>query len=165
MPDILLAFGGNLGDPRATIDRALEQLDGHGVAIRQVSSFYRTPPWGPVPQPDFVNSCATAETSLAPRKLLSLTQMVERALGRVPGERFGPRALDIDILDYDGGAVDESGLRLPHPRLTERAFVLVPLAEIAPERIIAGRSIRDWAESVDRTGIVKLAPGPESKSA
>lgn len=153
---VLLAFGGNLGDPRATIRKALVRLGESGVRIDRSSSFYRTPPWGPVPQPDFVNACAAGETALAPLALLALTQSLERELGRVPAERWGPRAIDIDILDYDGRAIDEPGLVLPHPRMTERAFVLVPLVEIAPDRIIAARPVRDWAANVDRTGIVRL---------
>ncbi|WP_246736172.1 2-amino-4-hydroxy-6-hydroxymethyldihydropteridine diphosphokinase [Enterovirga aerilata] len=152
----MLGFGGNLGDPEATIRRALVRLGERGVAIRRVSGFYRTPPWGPVPQPDFVNACAAGDTRLAPRDLLALAKSLEGELGRVPGERWGPRAIDIDILDYAGQELDEPGLALPHPRLTERAFVLAPLAEIAPDRIVAGRSIRDWAERIDRTGIVRL---------
>ena len=160
--EILLAFGGNLGDPRATIARAVTLLGERGVPIGRVSSLYRTPPWGPVPQPRFLNACAFAETALAPRELLALTQSVQRELGRVPGERWGPRIIDIDILDYGGQKLDEPGLTLPHPRLTERAFVLVPLAEIAPDRMILGRPVRDWAAETDRTGIVKVGPGPES---
>lgn len=156
MAEILLAFGGNLGDPRRTIERALALLGERGVLTTAQSGFYRTPPWGPVPQPDFVNACAVGETALLPRDLLALTQSLERELGRVPGERWGPRAIDIDILDYAGRTVDEPGLALPHPRLTERAFVLVPLAEIAPDRVIAGRSVRDWAAEADRTGIERL---------
>ena len=156
MAEILLAFGGNLGDPAATIRRALARLGQEGVRIRQVSSLYRTPPWGPVEQPDFVNACATAETDLKPAELLGVTQSLERELGRVPGERWGPRALDIDILDYAGQRIEEPGLTLPHPRLTERAFVLVPLAEIAPERVVAERTIREWAAPIDPTGNVKL---------
>jgi 2-amino-4-hydroxy-6-hydroxymethyldihydropteridine diphosphokinase len=153
---VLLAFGGNLGEPKATIERAFARLGERGVALASRSSFYRTPPWGPVPQPDFVNACAVGTTTLPPGGLLALTQSVERELGRVAGERWGPRALDIDILDYDGRVVDEPGLALPHPRLGERAFVLVPLAEIAPDRVVAGRTIRDWAASVDPTGIERL---------
>jgi 2-amino-4-hydroxy-6-hydroxymethyldihydropteridine diphosphokinase len=153
---VLLAFGGNLGDPRAIIERALVLLDARGVRIGRRSSFYRTPPWGPVPQPDFVNACAVGCTALTPRTLLNVTQALERELGRVPGERWGPRAIDIDILDYDGRALDEPGLALPHPHLTERAFVLVPLMEIAPDRIIAGRSVQDWVAAADRSGIERL---------
>ncbi len=158
---MLLAFGANLGDAPATIRHALDRLDERGVRITRRSALYRTPPWGPVPQPEFVNACAAGETALVPRALLALTQTIERELGRVPGERWGPRAIDIDILDYDGRAVDEAGLALPHPRAIERAFVLVPLAEIAPEHILAGRPVRGWAEGADRTGIERLDPGPE----
>ena len=153
---MLLAFGGNLGDPATTIGRALARLGESGVRITRTSSFYRTAPWGPVPQPDFVNACARGETLLAPRDLLALTQALEGELGRMPGERWGPRAIDIDILDYAAQAIHEPGLTLPHPRLTERAFVLVPLAEIAPDHVIAGRTVRDWAADADQTGIEKL---------
>jgi 2-amino-4-hydroxy-6-hydroxymethyldihydropteridine diphosphokinase len=158
VPEILLGFGGNIGDVRATIQAALSHLDQSGVSIEQRSSFYRTQPWGPVPQADFVNACAAGRTDLAPRALLALTQHIEHELGREAGVRWGPRAIDIDILDYDGLAVRSSGLTLPHPRLTERAFVLVPLAEIAPDRIFAGRSARDWAAAADRSGIERLGP-------
>ena len=157
---MLLALGANLGDAAMTIRRALDRLHESGVRIIRRSALYRTPPWGPVPQPDFANACAAGETALAPRALLALTQSIERELGRVPGERWGPRAIDIDILDYDGHAVDEPGLALPHPRVIERAFVLVPLADIAPEHVLAGRPVREWAESADRTGIERLDPGP-----
>ena len=153
---VLLAFGGNLGSPDETIRRALVRLGECGVRLVAVSGFYRTPPWGPVPQPDFVNACAVVETALAPHHLLRVTQAVQLELGRVPGERWGPRTIDIDILDYAGQTIDEPGLTLPHPRLTERAFVLVPLAEIAPDHVIAGRTIRDWAAYADRTGIERL---------
>jgi 2-amino-4-hydroxy-6-hydroxymethyldihydropteridine diphosphokinase len=138
------------------------RLGACGVLPRAVSGFYRTPPWGPVPQPDYVNACAVAETALPPRDLLRLTQAIERELGRVPGPRWGPRAIDIDILDYAGQAIDEPGLTLPHPRLTERAFVLVPLAEVAPDLVIGRRTIRDWAARADRTGIERLDTGPDS---
>jgi 2-amino-4-hydroxy-6-hydroxymethyldihydropteridine diphosphokinase len=156
LPEVLLGFGGNLGDPVAAIETALARLDASGVAILARSAFYRTPPWGPVAQPDFINLCALAETALRPRALLALTQATEREFGREPGPRWGPRALDIDILDYGGIRVEEPDLVLPHPRLFQRAFVLVPLAEVAPERILAGRAVRDWAAEVDRAGVVLL---------
>jgi 2-amino-4-hydroxy-6-hydroxymethyldihydropteridine diphosphokinase len=156
--EVLLAFGGNLGDPVQAIQRALDRLQEGGVRIARRSSFYRTAPWGPVAQPAFVNACAVAETGLSPEALLALTQSVERELGREPGIRFGPRMLDIDILNYDGIEVETPTLTLPHPRLTERGFVLVPLAEIAPDRMVAGRSVREWAAAADRIGIEKLEP-------
>lgn len=156
MNRVLLGLGGNVGDPIAAIETALARLPGAGVTVLSLSRFYRTPPWGPVPQPDFINACASVETSQNPRDLLAATQAIERDLGRQPGERWGPRRIDIDILDYEHAALDEPGLTLPHPRLFERAFVLVPLMEIAPDRVIAGRTVRDWAASVDRTGIEPL---------
>jgi 2-amino-4-hydroxy-6-hydroxymethyldihydropteridine diphosphokinase len=158
LPQVLLGFGGNLGDPAATIEAALARLGASGVAILARSGFYRTQPWGPVAQPDFINLCAVAETALPPCALLALTQALERELGREPGPRWGPRPLDIDILDYGGLVLEQADLVLPHPRMCERAFVLVPLAEIAPERMVAGRKVREWAEASDRTGMVRIGP-------
>jgi 2-amino-4-hydroxy-6-hydroxymethyldihydropteridine diphosphokinase len=158
LPQVLLGFGGNLGDPAATIEAALARLNAAGVIIQARSGFYLTPPWGPVAQPDFINLCALAETGLPPRALLALTQGLERAFGREPGPRWGPRPLDIDILDYDGLVLEQADLVLPHPRMCERAFVVVPLAEIAPERMVAGRKLREWAEASDRTGVVRIGP-------
>ena len=156
MAEVLLGFGGNLGDPAAAIRAALDRLSGAGLALDRVSSFYRTPPWGPIPQPDYINACAGATTRLGALELLALTQSVETALGRERSVRFGPRTLDIDILAYDDLVVDEPNLTLPHPRLTERAFVLVPLAEIAPERAISGRSVANWLADVDPAGISRI---------
>ena len=158
--EALLAFGGNLGDPVASIRRAVALLREGGAAVPACSSFYRTPPWGPVPQPDFVNACARIETELEPTALLALCQGIERVCGRVPGPRWGPRALDIDILDYDGRVLATPGLTLPHPRLAERAFVLVPLAEIASERTVGGRRVRDMLAAVDTTGVRRLDDPP-----
>jgi 2-amino-4-hydroxy-6-hydroxymethyldihydropteridine diphosphokinase len=158
LPQVLLGFGGNLGDPAATIKSALARLDASGVAILARSGFYRTSPWGPVAQPDFINLCALAETALSPGALLALTQALEREFGRESGPRWGPRPLDIDILDYDGLVLEQADLVLPHPRMCERGFVLVPLAEIAPERMVAGRKVREWAERSDRTGVVRIGP-------
>lgn len=160
MAEALLAFGGNVGDVAAAIGTALRRLAESGVRIERVSSLYRTPAWGPVAQPDFVNGCASAETDLQPCALLALTQTIEREGGREAGPRWGPRPIDIDILAYDDLQMDEPGLTLPHARVAERVFVLVPLAEIAPDRIIAGRRVRDLAEAVDKNGIERIAPGP-----
>jgi 2-amino-4-hydroxy-6-hydroxymethyldihydropteridine diphosphokinase len=154
--DVLLGLGGNLGDPAAAIAAALRRLDQADVRIVAQSSFYRTAPWGVGNQPDFVNACALAQTELAPHPLLQRIHAVERALGRERRERWGPRTIDIDILDYDGVTLEDPGLTLPHPRLTERAFVLVPLAEIAPDRVIAGRTVREWAAEIDRSGVTRV---------
>ena len=153
MPEVLLGLGGNLGDPPATITAALRLLEATGVRVTRRSRWYRTAPWGVAEQPDFVNICVATETDLVPRALLATVQATETALGRMPGERWGPRLIDIDILTYDDLAIDEPGLVVPHPSLTERAFVLVPLLDIAPDRLIAGRPVRDWAAEVDRRGV------------
>jgi 2-amino-4-hydroxy-6-hydroxymethyldihydropteridine diphosphokinase len=161
MPETLLALGGNVGDVRETLDRAVAQLcDGKDVALAASSSDYRTPPWGVEDQPPFVNRCINVTTRLAPRALLDRAQAVERALGRNRADerRWGPRTIDIDILAYDDLSLDEAGLTLPHPRLFERAFVLVPLAEIVPGRVIAGTRVKDALMRVDISGIEKLPP-------
>ena len=156
MPEVLLGLGGNLGDPVAAISAALDRLEAGGVRILRRSRWYRTAPWGKGDQPDFVNLCVAAETELSPRALLDAIQATERALGRQRGLRWGPRTIDIDILTYADMRIEEPGLEIPHPRLTERAFVLVPLLEIAADRMIGGRTVRDWALGVDRSGIALI---------
>jgi 2-amino-4-hydroxy-6-hydroxymethyldihydropteridine diphosphokinase len=156
MAEVLLGLGGNLGDPVAAIEAALQRLDAEGVRVTRRSPLYRTPPWGVTEQPDFVNACVAAETTLSPAALLALIHRIEAALGRERRERWGPRPIDIDILAYGDEAVDEPGLTIPHPRLTERAFVLVPLCDIAPDHVIKGRTVRGWAETVRRDGITRM---------
>ncbi len=161
MAEALLALGGNLGDVRDTLDRAIATLCERGdIRLTARSSDYKTPPWGVVDQPPFVNLCVSVETTLTPHELLAHTQAVERAFGRdrAQGQRWGPRPLDIDILAYDDLSLDTPELTLPHPRMFERAFVLVPLAEIAPDRMICGHRIRDALARVDPSGIEKLPP-------
>ena len=158
MRDVLLGLGGNLGDPARSIREALRRLETRGVAIRQVSSLYRTAPWGPVPQPDFLNACAAGETDLAPEALLAAAKEIELELGRVEGPRWGPRTVDIDILALGDLALDSPGLAVPHPRLTERAFVLVPLAEIVPDRVIGGRTVAEWRAEADGSGVSWIGP-------
>lgn len=161
MAEVLIALGGNVGDVRATLDRAIELLcDGNNVRLIARSSDYRTPPWGVTEQPEFVNLCIIAETALSPHALLERTQTVERALGRDRSKdvRWGPRPVDIDLLAYDQVEIDEPGLQLPHPRMLERGFVLVPLAEIAADRKIRGIRIGDAVKAVDTSGITLLPP-------
>jgi 2-amino-4-hydroxy-6-hydroxymethyldihydropteridine diphosphokinase len=161
MAEALLALGGNLGPVRDTFDRALALLsEGGDLRITAQSSDYATPPWGVEDQPPFVNRCVAIETTLTPQALLGRAQAVERAFGRdrASERHWGPRPIDIDILAYDDLVLDSPPLTLPHPRLLERAFVLVPLAEIAPERLIAGRRVRDALAGVDTTGIDRLPP-------
>lgn len=159
MAEALIALGGNIGDVRSTFDRALAMLcDGDAVRLAARSSDYRTPPWGVVTQPPFVNCCAIIETALSPFALLERAQATERAFGRTREreQRWGPRTLDIDLIAYDDTATATPDLVLPHPRLFERAFVLLPLAEIAPERVIAGVRVADALARLDARGIEKL---------
>jgi len=161
MAEALLALGGNVGGVRDTLDRALAKLcDGTDVRLVARSSDYLTPPWGVEDQPAFINLCAAVETRLTPHALLARAQAVERAFGRdrARERRWGPRPVDIDLLAYDDIRLNDENLTLPHPRLFERAFVLVPLAEIAPERVIGGRRVRDALAGLDATGIEKLPP-------
>jgi 2-amino-4-hydroxy-6-hydroxymethyldihydropteridine diphosphokinase len=159
--EALVALGGNVGDVPATFDRAIARFcDGGEVRLLARSSDYRTPPWGVEDQPPFINCCIAVATSLSPQELLDRAHGVERAFGRLRAEerRWGPRPLDIDLLAYDDVALSTPELTLPHPRLFERAFVLVPLAEIAPERTIAGIRVRDALAKLDRSGIERLPP-------
>jgi 2-amino-4-hydroxy-6-hydroxymethyldihydropteridine diphosphokinase len=161
MAEALLGFGGNVGDVRTTLDKAVALFaDGKDVTLRARSSDYATPPWGVTDQPPFVNLAIAIETALSPRALLERALGVERALGRDRARetRWGPRTIDIDLIAYDDLVLDEPDLTLPHPRLFERAFVLVPLNEIVPERIIAGRKIKDAMAGIDAAGIERLPP-------
>ena len=159
MAEALLALGGNVGNSRAILDRAIALLcDGKDVRLIARSSDYQTPPWGFKYQPHFVNLAIAVETTLGPRDLLARAQEVELRLGRdrTHEKRNGPRTADIDIIAYDDVTMDEPNLTLPHPRLFERAFVLVPLAEIAGERVIAGRRVAEATKAVDAGGIHRM---------
>jgi 2-amino-4-hydroxy-6-hydroxymethyldihydropteridine diphosphokinase len=159
MAEALLGLGGNVGDVRATLARAIAQFaDGEDVTLIARSSDYRTPPWGVTDQPPFVNLAIAVKTTLSPQALLARALDVERALDRdrTHERRWGPRTIDIDLLAYDDLTLADPALTLPHPRLFERAFVLVPLAEIVPDRVIAGRRVRDALAAIDATGIEKL---------
>lgn len=161
MAEAFVALGGNVGDVRSTFRRAIALLcDGSAVRLTARSSDYRTPPWGITDQPPFVNAIIDITTSLSPHELLARAEQCERALGRDRSRerRWGPRSIDIDLLAYDDLVLHDPHLILPHPHLFERAFVLVPLAEIVPERVIAGVRVRDALEGVDTSGIEKLPP-------
>jgi len=127
----LLGLGANLGDPVATLNEAKARVGRLGT-VTAASALYRTPPWGVTDQPAFVNAALALETPLDPNALLAALKELERELGRVASERWGPRAIDLDILDVDGIRRDDPHLTIPHARLFERAFALVPLAEIEP---------------------------------
>lgn len=153
-----LSLGGNLGDPAAAMASALALLDADPLSeVDAVSSLYRTPPWGRTDQPDFLNAAAALTTGRSPRGLLALCLEVERRLKRVSAERWGPRAIDIDILTYGDETIREEGLHVPHARMVERAFVLAPLAEIAPALILDGQTAAQRLAAVDTAGITRLA--------
>jgi 2-amino-4-hydroxy-6-hydroxymethyldihydropteridine diphosphokinase len=159
MAEAFLAFGGNVGDVRNTFAAAIAMLcQDDAVQLVARSSDYRTPPWGVTDQPPFLNAVIAVSTTLSPHALLARAQACERALGRdrARERHWGPRTIDIDVLAYGDLTLHDPELTLPHPRLFERAFVLVPLAEIAPDCIIAGIRVRDALARVDASGIEKL---------
>lgn len=155
----VLALGANLGDAAAAVEAAFGALD-HLPSTRLIarSSLYRTAPVGYADQPDFINAVAVVETALAPRALLDALLDLEHAQGRTRTFLNAPRTLDLDILLYGGLTVREPGLTIPHPRLHERAFVLVPLAEIAPEIDVPGHGrVADLMERVGAGGVTRMA--------
>jgi 2-amino-4-hydroxy-6-hydroxymethyldihydropteridine diphosphokinase len=159
MVEAVIALGGNLGCVRTTLDRAVAAFcDGRDVRLLARSSDYRTPPWGLKDQPAFVNLCIIVATELSPCALMERAQRIEVEFGRnrAAEQRWGPRMLDIDLIAYGDFSVDEPGLTLPHPRFKERAFVLAPLAEIAPDREIAGVRVADALRRLDSSGIERL---------
>lgn len=157
MADALIGMGGNLGDVAATFRSAIARLEAAGCRVVARSSLWRTPPWGVTDQPAFLNACVRVETDLAPRALLDLCLATETALGRVRDRKWGPRTLDLDLLDVDGRTIDEPGLTLPHPWIGDRAFVLIPLAEIAPNTEIGGRTVAAMAAAIDHAGLERIA--------
>ena len=151
---VTLALGTNLGDRPANLQAAIAALP-PVVTVHQQSFVYETLPWGVTDQPSFLNMVIIGETSQKPLELLKSLKELETRLGRIPSIHYGPRKIDIDILFYDTLILDTPQLTLPHPHLHERAFVLVPLADLAPERIhpILGRTIRQLLAEVDTTGV------------
>ena len=129
--------------------------------VRSVSPVYRTPPWGKTDQDWFSNAVAMVETSLGPEQLLEACLDIEKRMKRVRIMRWGPRIIDIDILAYEGlETFSSAALTVPHPRMTERGFVLIPLADIAPNLVVNGRSIAEWRDHCDQTGIEKATFEP-----
>jgi len=154
---IVLALGGNVGDKTLSLRRALRAIAGEpGIELTAVSRLYRTAPWGKKDQDWFVNACALGLTRLAPEALLERMKALEVDLGRVSTERWGPRVIDIDLVAYDDISLRSEKLTLPHPELFNRAFVLVPLAEIAPDLIIAVVRVGDAAASSEAAEVMLL---------
>lgn len=157
--EIGLGFGANMGDARATIVRAIAAVDTGPAPITHVSSLWRTPPWGGVDQSDFLNACALARTHLAPHALLRALQAIEHDLGRVRAQRWGPRAIDIDILFYGEATLTAPDLALPHKEIERRAFVLAPLAEIAPLHRLGATTVAAALARLDASALV-VVEGP-----
>jgi 2-amino-4-hydroxy-6-hydroxymethyldihydropteridine diphosphokinase len=159
MASVLIALGGNVGDVRATFNDAIADICNMAQArLLARSSDYRTAPWGEEAQPRFINACIEIDTPLDPHALLFVLHNVERKFGRdrAKERRWGPRTLDLDLIAYDDISIDQVELTLPHPRLFERAFVLVPLAEIAPARVIRGRRVDEALRDLSTEGIERL---------
>lgn len=149
-----LGLGGNLDNPVHAMALALRTLDGRDdCRVVSVSRLYRTPPWGKTDQSLFYNSCAAVDTTLAPEALLAVCLDIERQMKRVRIERWGPRTIDIDILTYGELEQTEPLLTIPHPRMTERGFVLMPLDDFAGDLMVKGRTIKNWLRDVDIEGI------------
>jgi len=159
MADILIALGGNVGDVRTTFQKAIGNICGMTqAALLARSSDYATPPWGDQQQERFINACIAIETDLDPHALLFTLHKIEKKFGRDRAREthWGPRTLDLDLLAYDDVSIQKPELTLPHPRMFERAFVLVPLAEIVPDRLIAGRRVAAALEQLSTAGIERL---------
>jgi 2-amino-4-hydroxy-6-hydroxymethyldihydropteridine diphosphokinase len=165
MASVLIALGGNVGDVRDAFARAIPMICGMAQASLEArSSDYATPPWGEESQARFVNACIEIDTELDPYALLFCLHKVEAKFGRDRAHetRWGPRTLDLDLLAYDDVTLDRAGMHLPHPRLFDRAFVLVPLCDIAPDRPIAGRNPRQALAALSIEGIERLPERPST---
>lgn len=149
-----LGLGGNIGNPRRAMAEALGALDARSdCRVTAVSRLYRTPPWGKTDQDWFFNACAEVETTLDPESLLATCLEIERLMKRVREERWGPRTIDIDLLTFEGASAAGERLQLPHPRMTERGFVLMPLADFAADLEVQGRTVGEWLRDADVGGI------------
>jgi 2-amino-4-hydroxy-6-hydroxymethyldihydropteridine diphosphokinase len=154
-----VALGSNLGDSQRTLGQAIDALGAlPSTEVTARSRFYRTAPWGVHDQPEFINAVVRLHTALSPHRLLDALIAIEAAAGRVrDGERWGPRTLDLDLLHVDGVTLDDPRLTLPHPRIGERAFVLAPLADIAPLLDLPGQGrVAQLLQRVDSTGCIAL---------
>ncbi len=154
-----LSLGANLGNREETLREAVKRLAAEdGVELCAVSPLYETEPWGKTDQPRFLNIAVSLRTTLSPEALLELAQTVENDLGRVRHEHWGARTIDIDIVHIEGVERNTPTLTLPHPYMLERAFVLVPMAEIAPGLVVKGKTIEAWKIIAGNEGVTRVAP-------
>lgn len=159
-----IGLGSNLADPFAQLQRAVSGLaNTSGVRVRKVSSVYRTAPWGEREQPDFLNAVAEIETDLDAEQLLAELIRLERQAGRTRERRWGPRTLDLDLLLHGDTQCKQAHVQLPHPRMHERAFVLIPLAELAPTLVLGEHgTVLDALARVDQAGVVRLSDATDA---
>lgn len=155
--DAIVALGSNIGDKTVNIARAIAALSAMGdITVVATSANYRTAPWGNTDQDWFVNAVIAVATVLGPEALLARCLEVEQQLGRTRSEKWGPRVIDLDVLVYRDIVMATPALVLPHPHITERAFVLRPLADIAPDLVVKGRTVSDWLTTVPHEDVVPL---------
>ncbi len=156
MPVVYIGLGTNLGNREENLREAKKRLS-EQVKLITLSQIYETEPWGVLAQPRFLNQVVQGETELEPFDLLHFCKAIEREMGRAPSERYGPRLIDLDILFYDALAIQFPELAIPHARLHERRFILVPLAELAPDLVhpVTGRTIMDLLADLPEDGSVK----------
>jgi dihydropteroate synthase/2-amino-4-hydroxy-6-hydroxymethyldihydropteridine diphosphokinase len=154
--EIILSLGSNIGHRLDNMQRAVDAL-GSIMAVEALSSVYETVPWGLTDQPKFLNSCLRGKTRFEPRVLIKKLKEIETVIGREPGERWGPRLIDIDILYFGNQVVDDDDLKIPHPQIAERAFVLAPLANVASEYQDprSGKSVGEMLATVDQSGVIR----------
>jgi 2-amino-4-hydroxy-6-hydroxymethyldihydropteridine diphosphokinase len=155
---VSLGLGSNRGDRIHMLSQALRflQKDYPDLHFLRCSSYFETAPWGPIAQQAFINACALFECAYTPQDLLAICLEVERKLGRIRDQKWGPREIDIDILTYGNLCLNTPPLQIPHPYLLERAFVLVPLVEIAPDLEVGGTHIQEAVRGCDKTGIQRI---------
>ena len=151
-----IGLGGNVGDVFANMKTAIKSLNEHPkISVKSISNVYKTPPWGIEDQDWFLNACASVETSLSAQELLAACLEAEKMLKRVRNLRWGPRTIDLDVLVFGEEVIAEDNLQVPHPRIQERAFVLMPIADIAPDMLLHGKTISHWLETIDASEIQK----------
>lgn len=152
--DAIIALGSNMGDKLAYLDQAVTRLESHpDIHVVGRSKLYRTAAWGEENQDWFLNACVSVTTDLAPVALLNVCQSIENDLGRVRQRRWGPRVIDLDILVFKDVVQDDPKLTLPHPLITERAFVLAPLLDLAPALQLKSRTVRQWLDDIDQSDV------------
>lgn len=152
MATVYLGIGSNLGEREENCLKAVRALTEKGIIVKKVSTLYETEPWGVKEQPDFINFAVEAETDLFPGVLLQVIKEIEKQMGRAETYKWGPRIIDIDILFYDDLIYDSTELKIPHPLMHERGFVLLPLSEIAPEKVhpVLKKTINELKQTLRR---------------